>query len=380
MSESIEIREVGDKKGLADFIRVPKIVNRGDPNWVCPLDMQEKARFNAKKNPFFEHTDIVFLVAYKGGRPAGRMTAHIDHNYNEFHDERTGQFGFFDSIEDLEIAKALTGHAERWLEGRGMEVILGPFSFNTNDMVGVLVEGFNSPPMIMMPYNPPYYESLFLGCGFERAKDLLAYNIDFNEEFIAFADRLRTRLEPLVKKAEADGFTIRNLNLKNFDEETQRLMGVYNEAWESNWGAVPMTEAEFIHLCKELKPIAVPELTKFVEFGDETVAFGLCLPDVNQIFRKMNGKLFPFGLFRLLLGLKKVDGMRLLALGVKKGYRKRGADSLMYYHLLNSVLELNRFKTCEISWLLEDNYLIIRAAEFMRGKLYKRYRMYRKSL
>jgi hypothetical protein len=307
------------------------------------------------------------------------MTAHIDHNYNEFHDERTGQFGFFDSIDDLGVAKALVDHAENWLEGREMEVMLGPFSFNTNDMVGVLVEGFDSPPMIMMPYNPPYYEDLLLGCGFEKAKDLLAYIIDFDQEFRDFADRLRTRLEPLVKKAEADGFTIRNLDLKNFEEETQRLMKVYNEAWESNWGAVPMTEAEFIHLCKELKPIAVPEFTKFVEHGDETVAFGLCLPDVNQIFRKMNGKLFPFGLFRLLLGLKKVDGMRLLALGVKKGYRKRGADSLMYYHLLNSVLE-SRFKTCEVSWLLEDNYLIIRAAEFMRGKLYKRYRMYRKSL
>ena len=380
MSGSIEIREVGDRKGLADFIDVPKIVNRDDPHWVCPLDMQEKARFSAKKNPFFEHTDIVFLVAYQEGRPVGRITAHVDHNYNEFHDERTGQFGFFDSIDDLDVARALTTYAENWLQWRGMEVILGPFSFNTNDMVGVLLEGFDSPPVVMMPHNPPYYESLLLGCGFEKAKDLLAYNIELNDEFVSFAERLKNRLHPLSEKAMADGFTIRNLNLKDFDNEIRRLMGVYNEAWEKNWGAVPMTEAEFVHLCKELKPIAIPELTKLVQHGEETVAFGLCLPDVNQIFRKLNGRLFPLGFLRLLLGLKRVDGLRLLALGIKKGYRKRGVDSLMYYHLLESGLKMNRFKSCEISWLLEDNYLIIRAAEFMKAKLYKRYRMYRKNL
>jgi hypothetical protein len=378
--DKIEVRDVRGKRGISDFIRVPKIVNQDDPNWVCPLDMQERARLNPKKNPFFEHTECAFLVAYRDGKPVARMTAHIDRNYNDFHDERTGQFGFFDSVDDPEVARALTDYGENWLRERGMLVMLGPYSFNTNDMVGVLVEGFDTPPVVMMPHNPPYYDGLLLACEFEKVKDLLAYRIDVNEEFISFSERLRKRLEPLSKKAGAEGFTVRDRNMKKVDAEIPRLMGVYNEAWENNWGAVPMTDAEFVHLCKELKPIAIPELTKIVEHGDETVAFGLCLPDVNQIFKKLNGKLFPFGIIRLFFGLKKVDGLRLLALGIKKGYRKRGADSLLYYHLLDSGLRMNRFRTCEVSWMLEDNYLIIRAAEFMKAKLYKRYRMYRKNL
>ena len=380
MNGHIEIREVRGRKGLRDFINVPKIVNQGDPNWVCPLDMQEKARFNPKKNPFFEHSDVAFIVAYRDGKPVGRLTAHIDHNYNKFHDERTGQFGFFDCIDDLDVAKALLSYAENWLREREMEVILGPFSFSTNDMVGVLVEGFDTPPAVMIPHTPPYYEELLLGCGFQKAKDLLAYIIDVDDEFIRFSERVRERLWPICEKAMADGFTVRDLNMKDFDNEVKRLMDVYNSAWENNWGAVPMTEAEFIHLCNDLKPIAIPELTKIVEHGGETVAFGLCIPDINQILKKLNGKLFPFGIFRLLIGLKKVDGLRLLALGIKKGYRKRGVDSLLYYHLVDSGLKMNRFKRCEVSWLLEDNYLIIRAVEFMKGRLYKRYRMYRKSL
>jgi len=229
---------------------------------------------------------------------------------------------------------------------------------------------------VMMTYNPPYYKDFLEEYGFFKEKDLLAYEIIIDEKFKNFTERLLRRLKPIAERARRDGFTIRNVNLRNFKEEAERIMEVYNSAWEKNWGFVPMTRNEFMKLASDLKRIVIPELAKIVERDKEPVAFGLIIPDVNEILRKLNGKLFPFGIFKFIFGFKKIEGLRLLALGVKKKYRKRGVDSLLYYELLRSGLALKQFKRCELSWLLEDNYLIIRASEFMGGKLYKRYRIY----
>ncbi len=377
---AVEIYPVRSKRDLKEFIMLPWKLYRDDPFWVPPLISDEKKRFSPEHNPFYKHSDVQLFIARKGGETVGRLTAHIDHNYNEFHDELTGQFGFFESINDGEVSKALFDAASEWLRERGMEGLLGPLSFSTNDVAGLLIDDFKSPPVVMMPYNPPYYIDLIESYGFKKAKDLLAYQIKIDDDFLRDIDRIRSRFLRLSERAKREGFTVRPVNFKKLDEEVPKLLDIYNNAWEKNWGFVPMTDEEFWHLARELKPIALPELTPIVEYKGEPVAFGLVLPDVNQVLKKLNGRLFPFGIFKLLFGLRKIDGLRLIALGIKKGYRKRGTDSLLYSTMLENALKMKRFKTCEVSWLLEDNYLIIRATEFMKGKLYKTYRLYYKSL
>jgi hypothetical protein len=377
---SVEVYPVRNKKDLKKFLMLPFSIYRDDPYWVPPLVIEERKRFDPKKNPFYEHAQVELFVAEKNGEPVGRITAHIDENYNTFHGEKTGFFGFFESINDQSVANSLFDTASQWLKERGMNKILGPMSFNTNDVCGLLIDDFSSPPVVMMSYNPKYYVQLLENYGFVKAKDLLAYIIEVTNEWLKFARRLEERLSRLAKRAQENGFTIRDVNLKDLDNEVKKLREIYNEAWEKNWGFVPMTEKEFYKLAKELKTIVEPTLVKIVEYKGEPAAFGLMIPDVNEVLIKMKGKLFPFGIFHFIFGMKKIKRLRLLALGIKKSFRKKGADSLLYYSMLKSGLELKRYDSCEVSWLLEDNYLIIRAVEFMGGKPYKTYRLYEKSL
>lgn len=377
---TVDILPVLTKKQLKTFVKLPWKIYAHDPNWVPPLIKMEMERFDPKKNPYYSHSDVALFLAYKGNEPVGRVSAQIDHNFNDFQDAETAHFGFFESIRDKEVAFKLLDAASDWGRARGMKILLGPFSFSTNDVSGLLVEDFNSPPRVMMPYNPPYYKALFEEYGLRKAKDLLAYDIIIDDEFKKFTEHLQRRLKPLAERAESLGFKIRNINLKKVEPEIERVKVIYNDAWERNWGFVPMTDEEFEHLGKELKQVAVPQLAKIVEYKGEPVAFGLVIADINEILIKMNGRLFPTGFLKLLLGFNKIKTVRLITLGIRKGYRKRGADSLLYYHLLKDGLALGRLKVCEVSWLLEDNFLIIRATEFMGGKKVKTYRIYEKAL
>ena len=379
----VEIREINpeNKRELKKFVMLEWKIYKNDPNWVPPLIDEDIKRLSPKHNPFFEHSKVKLFMAFKDGKPVGRIDAHIDYNFNEFHDEDAGFFGFFESINDKEIAHALFDKAVNWLKERGMKVIYGPMNFTTNDdECGLLIDGFNSPPVFGMTYNPPYYIDLIESYGFEKAKDLVAYLITIDEEYKKFIAHLERRLKPLAEKAQEWGFTIRNVNMKDLNNEVKRIFNIYNSAWEANWGFVPFTEKEIEHLAQGLKQIVIPELAKIVEYNGDPAAFGLLIPDINQVLKKMNGRLFPFGFIKFLTGLKKIDGLRLLALGIKKGYRRKGADSLLYYHMMKDAIAMNRFRYCEVSWLLEDNYLIIRATKFMGGKQYKTYRVYQKSL
>lgn len=376
---SVRVTPVRSKRDLKIFLTLPFKIYKDDPYWVPPLLMEEKKKFDPKKNPFYEHAKVELFLALKNGEPVGRITAHIDENYNTFHGEKTGFFGFFESVNDQEVANSLFNIASQWLKERGMNKILGPMSFNTNEVCGLLIDDFSSPPVVMMSYNPKYYIQLIENYGFVKAKNLLAYIIEVNEEWLKFARRLEERLSRLAKRAEESGFTIRDVNLKDLENEVKKLREIYNEAWEKNWGFVPMTEKEFNKLAKELKTIVEPSLIKIVEYKGKPAAFGLIIPDINEILIKMKGKLFPFGIFHFIFGMKKIKRLRLLALGIKKSFRKKGADSLLYYSMLKSGLELKRYSSCEVSWLLEDNYLIIRAIEFMGGKHYKTYRLYEKN-
>jgi len=375
------IREIDplDKKDLKRFVMLEWEIYKNDPNWVPPLIDEDIKRLSPKDNPVFKHQEAKYYMAFKNGKPVGRIDAHFDAKYNEIHDENAGFFGFFESINDKEVAHALFDHAIEWLKAKGVETIYGPMNFNTNDdECGLLIEGFNLPPVVGMTYNPPYYIELIESYGFTKAKDLVAHIINIDEEFVNFVGKLESRLKPLSEKAMKYGFTIRNVNLKKLEDEVKIIFDIYNDAWEQNWGSLPFEEEEINHLAKNLKQIVIPELAKIVEYNGTPAAFGLIIPDINQVLKELNGRLFPFGFVKFLTGLKKITGLRLLALGIKKGYRRKGADSLLYYHLMKDALKMGRFKYCEVSWLLEDNHLIIRATEFMKGKHYKTYRVYKK--
>jgi hypothetical protein len=313
-----------DKKALKQFVLLEWEIYKGDPNWVPPLIDEDIKRLSPKLNPVFKHQEAKYFMAFKDGKPVGRMDAHYDWKYNEIHDENAGFFGFFECINDKEVAHKLFDAAIEWLKSKGVETVYGPMNFNTNDdECGLLIQGFDLPPVVGMSYNPPYYIELIESYGFQKAKDLVAYIINIDDEFINFVGKLESRLKPLSQKAQEYGFTIRNVNLKKLDEEVKIIFDIYNDAWEQNWGSLAFEEEEIKHLADSLKQIVIPELAKIVEYNGVPAAFGLISPDINQVLKKLNGRLFPFGFIKFLTGLKKVDGLRLLALGIKKGTGER---------------------------------------------------------
>ena len=378
---SVEIREIQSPKDRKEFIKFKWKIYKGDKNWVPPILSEDLKRIEPLKNPFFKHAKVKLFMAYKNGKPAGRISAHIDHNYNNFHNEKVGFFGFFESINDKEVAHALFNKAVEFARNEGMTELRGPACFTSNDDdYGLLIEGFDSPPVIGMSYNPPYYIDLIESFGFKKAKDLVAYLITIDDEYKKFIRHLERRLKPLAERATRWGYTIRNVNMGNLEDEIKKIFEIYNEAWEANWGFVPFTYEEFKHVGESFKDFAIPELAKIVEYKGEPVAFGLVIPDMNIILKKMGGRILSIGLLYLiyhkLTKFHKIEGSRLITLGIKAKYRKKGVDSLLYYHMMKDAMDYTNLKYCEISWLLEDNYLIIRAAKFMGGKHYKTYRIY----
>ena len=378
-SSAIEIVPVASQAELQQFIRLPWQLYRSDPNWVAPLLLDEKHRFDPAHNPFYQHAQVQLFLARRNSKAVGRISAHIDHNHNEYHHEKTAFFGFFETIPDESVARTLLAAASDWAGARDMKILRGPFNFNTNGESGLLIDGF-SMPCVMMPYNPRNYAQLIEAQGFAKAKDLLAYLIHIDKEFGMRSEKLIVRLRSLAERAKRRGFTVRNVNLNDFKAEVARLREIYNAAWERNWGFIPMTEAEFTTQAKDLKQIVVPSLAKIVELGSEPVGFGLVLPDVYQILKPLKGRLMPFGLFRLLWGRRRVDGLRFITLGVKRAYRLRGVDALLYLGLMEETLALKKYRYCELSWLLEDNHPIINACEAVGGQRYKTYRIYEKQL
>ncbi len=367
----IEVKPVKTKRELMKFIKLEWKIYKGDKNWVPPLIMDMKSKFNPKKNPLFHHADIQPFIAYRNGEPVGRIVGIIHHIHNEFHKEKTGFFGFFETINDYEVAKELFDTVKEWVKEKGMNTLRGPTSFSSNDMWGLLIDDHKSPPVLMMPYNPVYYKDLIERYGFKKAKDLYAYYLSAQEAEIP------PRVERMVKLLEQRGnVKLRNVDLKkNFKKELKILREIYNDAWEYNWGFIPLTEEEFEHIGKDLKQIAMPELIFIAEVNGEPAGWSMTLPDINQALIKINGRLFPFGLFKLLYYAKKINQGRLLTLGVKKKFRKKGIEALFYYYSMKKGKELG-WKGAELSWVLEDNELIKHGIELMGGKHYKTYRIY----
>ena len=365
----IEIAAVAGKKALNDFVELPFTLCRNEPHWVPPLRIAVKELLDREKHPFYANAQAEFFLARRDGRVVGRIAAILDRAHNRYHGEEAGFFGFFECEEDPDAARALLECARAWVAARGARLLRGPVNPSTNYECGMLVEGFDLDPMVMMTWNPPYYPKLMEQAGLVKSKDLLAY--------LSNANTIGTgKIDRVAEKAKStNGVRIRPINMKSFQADVERVWEVYGEAWARNWGYVPMSREEFFQMGKEMKMILKPELVLIGEVGDKVVGFALALPDVNQALKRAGGSLFPTGLLKILYYQRLIKNVRVLALGVVEEYRASGLAAGFYATLVRNARKLG-FGDCEMSWILEDNVLMNRSLEAMGAKRYKTYRIY----
>ena len=366
--DHFEILPVEDERTRREFLWFPYRLYRDHPYWVPPLRAVQKELFDISRHPFHRHATMQQFLAVRSGRTVGRIAAILDPRYNEFQQENAGFFGFLEMIEDAAVALSLLETARGWLRQRGVDVMRGPVNPSTNYECGLLVDGFDSSPRVMMAYNYPYYARLVEQAGLRKAKDLLAYHLSVKN---VKADRVNA----LIERAKCDGMHTRTVRLSELDQEAELVWDLYNSAWARNWGFVPMTREEFLHHAREMRPILVPELAVFAEIGDAVAGFALAVPDVNEALRHVGGKLVPFGLLKLLWHKRHIRGIRVVLLGVREEYRATTAAAVLYASLIRAASRLN-YVGAECSWVLEDNVLMRRAIESMGGSVYKTYRIY----
>ncbi|GJL77794.1 MAG: hypothetical protein NPINA01_07830 [Nitrospinaceae bacterium] len=368
----------GDKKGMRDFLELPYSIYKDEKNWCPPLRFERKTFFS-RKNPFMKHSEVAFFVAYQGDLPVGRVTAHRDDIYDKFYNTRQGFFGFYESVKEDEVAEQLMLSCEEWIRSKGIDSLMGPFNFSTNHEVGFLIKGFDRPPVIMMPYTKPYYPEQLNKLGYQKEKELLAFWIDKNTEkpelFTVMAKRIARELE--------DSYEIRTLNMAQLKSELKIILDIYNEAWNKNWGFVPMTEEEIDDMAKQLKYIAQPDYIYLLYKEGDPAAFLLGLPDINNVLMHIkSGKLFPTGIFKLLSFRKYIQTGRVLLMGVKSQFRNQGLDVLLYNRVIEDIFSKlpKQVKNAELSWILEDNQVMVNILKSMNSDPYKRYLIVKKNL
>lgn len=368
---AVEVIQVESATQLDRFIEYPNRLYKDDPNYVVPLKSERKAFFDFKRNPFYRTAKVKLYLAYRDGAIAGRIAICVNYAHNEHHAEKCGFFGFFDCEDDYEVAAKMLKVAMIELKREGSNIMRGPTNFSTNHECGFLVEGFDGPPVVMMPYNYPYIPRLAEKFGLRKAIDLLAYKMTKDRPF-------PQRLTKLVERVKSrSGINLRPINMKDFEHEVQSVRQVYNEAWETNWGFVPMTDGEFSHMAKDLKQVIEPELVLIAEHEGRPVAFAMAVPDINQALIHLNGRLFPLGIIKLLWHTKirnKIDGFRVVTMGVVPEFQKRAIDAWMYYTLYERGVELG-YTWAEFSWILETNDMMRKAAEQLGAAMYRRYRI-----
>jgi hypothetical protein len=369
----IKVEEVINQQELMTFIRFPWEIYQGDQYWVPPLIKDQLLKFSPK-HPFRSHSDMIFLLARRDGKIVGRIVGIIDHNYIEFHQEKVGFFGFFESISDKEVTEILLSKVTDWLKGHGMEKMAGPMNPSTNDECGLLIEGFNSSPCLMMPYNPRYYPALLESFGLRKRMDLYAYQL---EETFFLLDRL-DRFTKRLRRKEPQ-LHVRPINLRHFDEELRMVKEIYNQAWSKNWGFVPMTDEEINLTAKDLKPLVVSDLVLFAYWGEEPVGFSVAIPDYYEVLKHLNGKIGLLGALKFLYYSKKIKKIRVMLLGVKHAFQKKGVDGLLYMETFRNGIKKG-YRQSECSWILEENVLIQHGIEAMGGRRYKTYRIYEMSI
>ena len=368
---AIDVAPARTRRERLEFIRFPYRVYRGDPRWVAPLELERMSFLDPGKNAWFASGAAELLLARRGGEVVGRIAAVEDRRYNELQGVRQGVFGMMECVDDREVAAALFDAAQGWTRARGLEGLLGPAGFSSNYEWSVLVDGFDAPPAVMMPYNPRYYPALYEACGFRKARDLFAWDLPLTppDGAEAVAERLRRR----------GGVRIRPVDIKDREGELRRALEIYNGAWAKNWGFVPMSEAEFRQMVADLERFGDPELVLMAEVNGEPAAFAMLLPDVNEALAPARGRLFrgglPVGLARVLWGMRRIRGVRFVTLGVKPGFRKRGLEILLVVDVLRAARRLG-YERCEVSWTLENNDLINRATTYFGARRTKTYRVY----
>lgn len=372
------VRRVEGRRDLRRFVKVPFHLHRDHPRWVPPLVSERMQFLNRRRNPYFEHAEAEYFIAERDGEPVGRITAQVDERWDSYQGGSDGMFGFFETADDPQVAGALLDAAADWVRERGRARILGPMDFTTNDETGILVEGYDRRPMILEPWHPPHYRELIEAQGFEKAMDLLMWWLRLGE--LKEGDRFDPELHAAAQRGLAEhGITIRNMRKGDMEAEVTRFMEVYNEAWGENWGFVPVTEAEVAFQAKNLKQVLDEDWAYIAEKDGETIAAALSLPDVNQVLAGMNGRLLPFGWLKFLRGKRRVDQLRVFALGVKKDYQHTGTAAGLYLRHIETAA-WHRIKQGEMGWILETNEPMNRAMEGMGGSVVKRYRVYERSL
>lgn len=378
MNNAVEIIPLErTKSNVRRFLKVSYAIYANDPHWVAPLLMDVEKVFLTDVNPLFEHAEMQLWIARRDGRDVGRIAGILERLHNEQHEDQAVFFGFFECIDNQGVADQLFAAVAQWAKAKGMKRLIGPANPTTNDECGLLIDGFDSPPVFMMTYNPRYYVDLFQTGGLIKAKDLFAYNFDLSNTPMSRFERIwskfqkrepEIRIEPVLKKT--------------LETQLSQIQRVYNEAWEKNWGFVPMTDSEIKFMAKRLKPLLVEGLTQIALKGDEPVGFLLASSDFNEGFKPLNGRLLTPGLFKALpylLQWKTPEYCRVLTLGVKASYRGRGIEAAMLTYGLRTGFRLG-FKKIESSWILEDNTAVQRVIQLFGGKVYKTYRLYEKSV
>jgi GNAT superfamily N-acetyltransferase len=372
------IRPVRDRRDLDAFIDVPYRLRRDDPQWVPPLRFERRQFLSREKNPWFEHAEAEFFLAERDGEVVGRITAQIDRRWDQYQGGNDGMFGFFDSVDDPETARALTEAAKEWLASRGRERMLGPMDFTTNDEVGLLIEGYDEPSMILEPWHPPYYRTLLEGLGLSKAIDLYMWELWFGQ--LKQGDAFHPLIHAAAQKSAEAGVVIRKMRKRDMENEVARFMDVYNEAWGSNWGFVPITEAEVKFQAKNLKPILDEDWAMIAEKDGEVVGAALTLPDVEQALSRMKGRALPFGWWHFLRRKSYIDRLRVFALGVKHDYQHLGVAAALYVRHMETAATPGQISGGHMGWILETNEAMNRAMEGMGGKIVQRYRIYELAL
>ena len=376
-NNTLEIREVSGKKDLKTFIRVPWPIYKDDPNWVAPLTLERKDAFSAK-HPYFKHAKWCAWVAYRNGEPVGRISAQVDELHLKQYETKTGFFGLIEAPEDDEVFRALFETAENWLREQGMVHIVGPFNLSINQDLGVLIEGFGTPPYIMTGHAPAYYAPAIERCGYRPAQDLLAYGLDGGT--LAIPRVMRALID-----RSGDRIKVRKLNLKARDAELESMRDIFNDAWENNWNFTPFTSEEFKMIGKELLMIAPDDFIQIAEMDGEDTAFIVLLPNINEAIADLDGHLLPFGWAKLIwrLKVKFPKSARVALMGVRQKYQNTRFGPALAYMIIDAVMEAGKargLERVEMSWILDHNHGVRNIIESVGGKITKRYRMFEKDL
>jgi GNAT superfamily N-acetyltransferase len=373
----IEIRRVQSKKDRAVFVKMAWQFYRTDPRWVPPLISDQMEFIDPEKGVFFDHGEAELFLAYRGDKPVGRISAHINRRYDDIYGGEKGFIGFFECENSLDTASALFNSAERWLRGKGRTNAEGPMSFGVYDELGILIDGFDSPPYLLTGHNPPYYRELLEKCGWEKSIDWFAFR--------GMRGHTDTELDPKYfklseKVMKRDGITLRPMDVKdNIEREAEIVKSIFAAAWDENWGHVPLSDGEFDRLKQSLVRIVIPELSLVAELDGKPVAFTLSAYDANVAVKKTGGRLFPFGFITLLTGIKKTDRFRLILMGVLEEYRNQGIEIAMYTRVIEEGIRLG-FREVEMSMIVENNERMLSSIERLPVERYKTWRIFRKDL